>query len=310
MCTALHIHGCFGRTLDLEHTYGEQVVLTPDSFVLPMRHRPALTHHYAILGMAAVVDGFPLYYDGVNQHGLAMAGLNFPHSAVYPTAQNDGRDVASVELIPYVLGTCADLRQARDALAEIRVCDTAFSDVFPPTGLHWMVADATGSLVVEATAAGVQVYDNPVGVMTNEPPFPDQLRHWANFAYLSANEPTPTPPRLGRGSGALGLPGDFTSPSRLVRAAFAAAHSEADGDPIGAFFHAIGTVEVPRGCLRLPNGKRVITQYTACMPLDDPSYVFRTYNGKHLHGIRLCHPQGRDLVTYPLPHDEDICWEN
>ena len=172
MCTAMHIHGCFGRTLDLEHTYGEQVVLTPASFVLPMRHRPALTHHYAILGMAVVADGFPLYYDGVNECGLAMAGLNFPHSAVYAPARNDGQDVASFELIPYVLGGCATVAEAKEALADIRVCDTAFSAAFPPTGLHWMVADATASIVVESTAEGLQVYHNPIGVMTNEPPFP------------------------------------------------------------------------------------------------------------------------------------------
>lgn len=310
MCTAMHIHGCFGRTLDLEHTYGEQVVLTPRGFALAMRHRPALTQHYAILGMAAVTEGFPLYFDAVNECGLAMAGLNFPHSAMYAPAHNDGQDVASFELIPYVLGGCVDLREAREALADIRVCDTAFSAAFPPSGLHWMVADATGSLVVEATAAGLSVYDNPIGVMTNEPPFPAQLRHWEGFANVSAHEPDPTPAHLGRGSGSLGLPGDFTSPSRLVRAAFVAAHSEADGDPVGAFFRAIDTVAVPRGCLRLPNGKRVMTQYASCMPLHEPSYIFHTYDGKNIHGVRMTEVEGRELVTYPLPGNEDICWEN
>lgn len=310
MCTALHIHGCFGRTLDLEHTHGEQVVLTPRGVTLAMRHRPALTHHYAMLGMTVVADGFPLYYDGVNECGLAMAGLNFPHSAVYAPAHNDGRDVASFELIPYVLGGCATIAEAKEALADVRVCDTAFSAAFPPTGLHWMVADATASIVVESTAAGLQVYDNPIGVMTNEPPFPDQLAHWATFAHLTANEPAVTPPRLGRGSGSLGLPGDFTSPSRLVRAAFMAAHSEDDGDPIGAFVHAIETVAVPRGCLRLPNGQQVMTQYTSCMSLREPRYIFRTYDGKTLRGVRLSEVEGQELVTYPLPQRDGVCWEN
>lgn len=308
MCTAVHIHGCFGRTLDLEHTYGEQVVLTPRRFVLPMRHRPHLTEHYAILGMATVAQGFPLYYDGVNEKGLAMAGLNFPHSAVYPPPREG--DVASFELIPYVLGTCADLGEVKAALAEMRVCDTAFSAAYLPAGLHWMAADNNRSIVVEATAHGLQVYDNPIGVMTNEPPFPDQLRHWESFRYLTADEPATTPPRLGRGSGSLGLPGDFTSPSRLVRAAFVAAHSEAQGDPVGAFFRAIDTVAVPRGCLRLPNGKQVITQYASCIQLNEPNYIFRTYHGKIFHGIHMAGVEGQDLVTFPLPHHEDISWEN
>ena len=171
MCTALHAHGCFGRTLDLEHTYAEQVVLTPRDFPFAWRHLPATKEHYAILGMAMVVDGYPLYYDGVNACGLAMAGLRFPHSCAYVAAREG--DVASFELIPYVLGRCATVDEAKTALAQVRIGDTAFSDAYPPSPLHWMVADERKSIVVEATAEGVQVYDNPVGVLTNEPPFPD-----------------------------------------------------------------------------------------------------------------------------------------
>lgn len=308
MCTAMHIHSCFGRTLDLEHTYGEQMVLTPQQFPLPMRHRSVLTEHYAILGMAAVAEGFPLYYDGVNECGLAMAGLNFPHSAIYATAREG--DVASFELIPYILGTCADVTEAKTALTTVRVCDTAFSAAYPPSKLHWMVADATASIVVEATAAGLQVYDNPIGVMTNEPPFPHQLAHWENFAHLTNREPEITPPRIGRGSGSLGLPGDYTSPSRLVRGAFAAAHSEAEGDPVGQFFRVLDTVAVPRGCLRLPSGKQVVTQYASCMELNEPNYVFRTYDGKIFHGVRMTAVTGRELVCYPLSRRDGIMWEN
>lgn len=297
MCTALHVHGCFGRTLDLEYGYGEQVVLTPRHFPLPMRHRPPLTAHYAILGMATVAEGFPLYYDGVNEHGLGMAGLNFPHSGVYTPAREG--DVASFELIPYVLGQCQSVDEAKACLAKIRVCDTAFSADFPPTRLHWMVADATASVVVEMVAQGLQVYDNPIGVMTNEPTFDRQLAHWESFAHLTAQEPTPTPPHLGRGSGSVGLPGDFTSPSRLVRAAFAAAHSVAEGDPVGQFFQVMATVEVPRGCVRLPDGQYVISRYTACMDLSHRTYHYRTYTDQRITAVEM-NPHGSDLHVYPL----------
>ena len=307
MCTAMKIGGLFGRTLDLEYGYAEQVVLTPREFTLAMRHRPDLTEHYAILGMATVAEGVPLYYDAVNEHGLAAAGLNFPHSGRY-SAPKEG-DVASFELIPYLLGTCATVAEARAILTEVRVCNTAFSAAYAPTKLHWMVADATESIVVESTAAGLRVYRNPIGVMANEPTFDRQLAHWASFAYLSHREPSPTPPSLGRGSGSLGLPGDFTSPSRLVRAAFVAAHSEAADDPVGQFFHAIGAVEVPRGCLRLPDGRWVTSRYTSCMDMGTAAYYYRTYDCHRIQAVRLADPHGDALRTYPLPRGEDIRWQ-
>lgn len=296
MCTAMKIDGLFGRTLDLEYTYNEQVVLCPREFPLVMRHLPPLTRHHAILGMATVAEGFPLYYDALNECGLAMAGLNFPHSGRYAA---EG-EVASFELIPYVLGICADVEEAKRLLATIRVCDTAFSAAYPPTRLHWMVADATQSIVVESTAAGMRVYDNPVGVMTNEPPFPRQLAHWSDFAALTAEEPTPTPPHLGRGSGSVGLPGDFTSPSRFVKAAFVAAHSEAGDDPVGQFFHAMATVEVPRGCLRLPDGRWVVSQYTSCMDLRKKVYHYRTYGSRHVASVEMDKGDGDALCAYAL----------
>ena len=307
MCTAMKMGNLFGRTLDLEYGYAEQVVMTPRCFTLPMRHRPDLTEHYAMLGMATVAERFPLYYDGVNEHGLGMAGLNFPHSGWYvPAAEGD---VASFELIPYVLGNCATVEEVKRLLAGVRVCDTAFSGDFPPTRLHWMVADATASIVVEMVAQGLRIYNNPIHAMTNEPTFDRQLAHWEGFAHLTAQEPTPTPSHLGRGSGSLGLPGDFTSPSRLVRAAFAAAHSVADGDPVGQFFHVMSTVEVPRGCLRLTDGRYVVSRYTSCMDLNEKAYYYRTYGCTRIHAVRMT-AEGETLVAYDLPTGEDVTWEN
>ena len=163
------------------------------------------------------------------------------------------------------------------------------------------MADATASVVVEMVAQGLRIYDNPIGVMTNEPTFDRQLSHWESFAHLTAQEPTPTPPHLGRGSGSVGLPGDFTSPSRLVRAAFAAAHSVAEGDPMGQFFHVMATVEVPRGCVRLPDGQYVISRYTACMDLTRRVYHYRTYTDQRVTVVEM-NPHGSALHVYPLSH--------
>lgn len=306
MCTAMKIGDLFGRTLDLEYTYGERVVSCPRDFALAMRHRPALTHHHAMLGMATIAEGYPLYYDAVNEYGLAMAALHFPHSGQYAA---EG-EVASFELIPYVLGTCVTVREAKKALADLRVCGTAFSADFPPTRLHWMVADVTAAIVVEATAEGLNVYDNPVGVMTNEPPFPQQLAQWEQYAHLTHHEPTETPPHLGRGSGSVGLPGDFTSPSRFVRAAFVATHSEAEDNAVGQFFEAMATVTVPRGCLCLPDGGRVVSRYTSCMDLRQRMYYFRVYGQQRLHAVGLTEPDGDALAAYPLPTCDSVARQN
>ena len=312
MCTALHAHGCFGRTLDLEYTYAEQVVATPRHFPLPMRHRSPLTDHYAILGMATVAEGFPLYYDAVNECGLAMAGLNFPHSGRYvPAAEGD---VASFELIPYVLGRCNNVAEAKALLENVRVCDIPFSADFPPTRLHWMVADEKRSLVVESTARGLTVHDNPMGVMTNEPPFPHQLSHLALYANLTAAEPTggwQTP--VSRGAGAVGLPGDFSSPSRFVRAAFALTHADTPADTparVNQFFHILGAAEVPRGCVRLPDGRTVVSHYTCCMDPVEGVYYYRTYHNPRVCAVRLMAEESTELQCFPLQQTFDVCRQN
>jgi len=305
MCTAIHqqTQGLFGRTLDLEHTYNEQVVVTP---------RGHLGNRYALLGTATVAEGYPLYYDALNEAGLAMAGLNFPHSAHYPPAKEGAENVAVYALIPSLLGQCGSVEEAVTWLGQRHLCNRAFSPDYPAATLHWMIADKLRSVVVESTAAGVQVYDNPVGVMTNEPPFPQQLKHWAEFAYLSHREPAVTPLEMGRGSGCLGLPGDYTSPSRFVRAAFGVAGSAPGEDPVGQFFHLMSTVEVPRGAVVLPGGTPVVSHYTCCMDLQNGVYYYRTYGGGRIRAVAL-RPEdtiGQRLTCHPHHKTPDVAWEN
>ena len=317
MCTAIFYApgGLFGRTLDLEHTYAEQVTITPGRYPLRFRRLSTVTDHYAIIGMATVADGYPLYYDGMNEKGLAAAALNFPRSAVYPSPQEGQENLASFELIPYLLGRCATVEEAQGCLARLHLCDEAFGDALPSTPLHWMLADRTRSVVVESTAEGLRVYDNPVGVMTNEPPFPHQLTHLAHYAHLSADEPRGTwQAAVSRGAGAVGLPGDFSSPSRFVRAAFALAHADLPADPlarVNRFFRTLATVEVPRGCVRLPNGKAVVSHYTCGMDLAGGVYYYRTYENPRLCALRLPADNAATTpITFALQKENDVCWQN
>lgn len=252
MCTAAtYKTKCFyfGRNLDYERGFGEQVVITPRRFPLPMRHLPDLTRHYAMIGMASVQDGYPLYYDAVNEKGLCMAGLNFVRSAVYGPCAPGKANVAQFELIPWLLGRCATAAEARDLLAESRITDDAFLPGLPPARLHWLLADREQCFAVEQTAEGLRVYEDPAGVLTNEPPFPMQLFRLNDYAQLSPQPPenrfSPALPleTYSRGMGAMGLPGDLSSPSRFVRTAFTRLNSrsgDGEAESVSQLLHILG----------------------------------------------------------------------
>ena len=288
MCTAVAFSGVgryFGRNLDVEQPYGEQVVVTPRRFSFPLRYLPSMTAHHALIGMAVVARGVPLYFEATNERGLSMAGLSFPGEAVYH-APTDGKDnVCPFELIPWVLVRCADVAQAREALARVQVVDTPFSPEMPLTPLHWLVADGNGSLTVESVAAGLRVYENPVGVLTNSPPFPYHMTRLRDFSALHESAPNDRlcpgvslePYSLGMG--ALGLPGDFSSPSRFVRAVFVKSRSRCvpEGEEVAQFFHVLSAVAMPKGCVRTDSGTYEYTRYSSCCRTDRGVYYYTTY---------------------------------
>lgn len=306
MCTAVWDggNGLFGRTLDLEYTYDEQVVVSRGE---------RWGGPYAMVGTATVAEGYPLYYDAVNQRGLAMAGLHFPRSCVYPPPRDGTENVGSYALIPTLLARCTTVTEAVAEMERLHLCDTPFSPAYPPTPLHWMMADRERTAVIEATAEGVRVMDNPAGVMANEPPLPHQLTHLSHYAHLSPRQPAgqwQSP--VSRGGGAVGTPGDYTSPARFVRAAFGAAHAPAEEPErkIGACFRRMATVEVPRGWVQAEDGRWVVTHYTSCMDLQRGVYYYRTYGCHRITAVGLRIPNGEDVTCYPLRRQEDILWEN
>ena len=324
MCTAAtYKTKCFyfGRNLDYERGFGEQVVITPRLFPLPMRHLPDLTRHYAMIGMASVQDGYPLYYDAVNEKGLCMAGLNFVRSAVYGPCAAGKANVAQFELIPWLLGSCATLAEVRTLLAKTNIVNIPFSEQLPLAQLHWLIADKTGSIVVESTADGLHIYDNPVGVLTNNPPFPQQLFALNNYRALSPRTPAVAfadgldLPVYSRGLGALGLPGDLSSQSRFVRAAFVRMNAKSgsgEAESVGQFFHILHAVEQQRGCCELDGGKYEITLYTSCCNADRGIYYYTTYGNHQITAVDM-HRENLDgdrLVRYPLVQGEQIALQN
>ena len=238
-----------GRTLDYEFSYGEQITITPRKYPFAFRHDGMPDTHYAIIGMAHVAGGYPLYYDAVNEKGLGMAGLNFVGNAVYAEVQDGKHNIAQFEFIPWILSRCADLKEAKETLADMNLVGTPFSEQFPTAQLHWMIADETGSIVVESMADGLKIHDNPVGVLTNNPSFEMQMFNLNNYMHLSEKQPEnhfakEVPLQAySRGMGALGMPGDLSSMSRFVRVAYTRMHAvsgKGEEDSVGQFFHILG----------------------------------------------------------------------
>lgn len=324
MCTAVTYTAkdvYFGRTLDIECSYGEEVVITPRHFPLRFRCTAGSDSHYAVIGMAHVAQGYPLYYDAVNEKGLCMAGLRFAGNAVYGKVTHGRENVAAFEFIPWLLGRCGTVAEARECLARLHITDTPFSAELPPAPLHWMIADCEGALTVEATADGLRVYDNPVGVLTNNPPFPEQVSRLNDYMHLSPREPSNTfsdalpLTRYSRGMGAIGLPGDLSSASRFVRAAFVRANSHSESDEVASvsqFFHILDAVEQPRGCCVLDDGVYEITLYTSCCNATRGIYYYTTYDNRRITAVDLHREDldGATLVRYPLLLSQDIRQQN
>lgn len=311
----------FGRTLDYDFSYGEEITITPRNYVFSFKHMEKLKQHYAMIGMAHVEDDYPLYYEAVNEKGLGMAGLNFVGNAVYGKEIKGKENMATFELIPWILGKCATVREARALLENINLTDTPFNENLPVAQLHWILADREEVITLESVKKGLRIYDNPVGVLANNPPFEEQMFQLNNYMHLSPKSPKNSFSRelplhiYSRGMGALGLPGDLSSQSRFVRAAFVKMNSvsgDSEAESVAQFFHILGSVDQQRGCCELEDGKYEITIYTSCCNTDKGIYYYNTYENHQITAVYLDRENldGELLVRYPMIREEQIYNQN
>ncbi len=324
MCTAatyLTKYHYFGRTLDFDFSYQESVTITPRAYPLHFRKVQDLKTHYAMIGMAYVVADYPLYYDATNEKGLSMAGLYFAGNADYKQEKSHYDNVAPFEFIPWILGQCSNIAQARRMLGRVNLIEEHFSKELPLSPLHWIISDRSGSLTVESVKDGLKIYDNPVGVLTNNPSFDYQMFHLNNYRKLSIDTPENTfsdkldLATYSRGMGAMGLPGDLSSMSRFVKVAFTKMNSlsgDSESESISQFFHILGSVEQQRGCVRMGEGQYEITLYTSCCNTDRGIYYYTTYENHQITAVDMHREEldGDRLVAYPLVKGQQVLWQN
>ena len=324
MCTAVTYKTndhYFGRNLDLEYSYKETVTITPRNYEFEFRKVDNIKNHYAIIGMAYVAEDFPLYCDAINEKGLGMAGLNFPGNADYKEIELGKRNIAPFEFIPYILSQCSNIKEAKKLLEEINIAQINFSDELPVSPLHWIIADKESAITVESVKDGLKVYDNPVGVLTNNPTFDIHLFNLNNYMSLSTEKPINNFSKelnletYSRGMGAMGLPGDLSSASRFVKATFTKMNSKSgnsESESISQFFHILESVYQQRGCVHMGGDQYEITIYTSCCNLDKGIYYYTTYENNQISGIDMNKENldSSDLINYNLIKGQQVLMQN
>lgn len=324
MCTAITLKTkdhYFGRNMDYEFSYQETVTVTPRNFPFHFRKVNALLSHYAMIGIAYVVEDYPLYYDATNEKGLSIAGLNFPENAVYQPLAENKDNIAPFELIPWILGQCANVEEVKQLLGKMNPAKINFSEKLPASPLHWLISDSETAITLEAMADGLHIYENPVGVLTNNPPFDYQMFSLNNYMPLTKETPENTFSEelslktYSRGMGAMGLPGDLSSMSRFVKAAFTKMNSVSGASEeasVSQFFHVLKSVEQQRGCVHMGNGQYEITIYSSCCNTDKGIYYYTTYENSQITAVDM-HRENLDaekLVSYPLVDTQQIYYQN
>lgn len=325
MCTSVTYHtrnSYFGRNLDYDCSYQEVITITPRHYTISLRHHEPITEHYAMIGMATVMDDYPLYYDATNEYGLSIAGLNFTGYAHYDMPIADGKNIASFELIPWLLATCKTLADVRHALDGLTVTHEHFAPDLPASPLHWMIADKHGCLVYEYTTTGGHLYDNPVGVLTNNPPFPYHLTHLQDYLHVSNGPlvnhllPHADIAPYSRGMGAIGLPGDLSSASRFIRAAYTKLNSVSADDEASSVqqcFAILDSVAQAKGCCLVSTDTKgaplyEYTLYSSCCNMDKGIYYYKTHENSNITAVNMYHAylDGGELVTYELQREWEV----
>jgi len=324
LCTAITFKTndfYFGRNLDLEYHYNEEVVITPRNFPFSFRNKKELLSHYSIIGMATVSNNYPLYYEATNEKGLSLAGLNFPQNAFYYPESEVKENIAPFELIPRILGQCATVDEATEDLKHINLLNISFSDAFPASPLHWLLADKNRSVTIEPMHDGLKIYENPIGVLTNNPPFDFHMHNLGNYMNITSQPPEN---RFSKklslipcsvGMGAIGLPGDPSSASRFIKAVFTKFNSvcgNSEEESVSQFFHILGSVVQQRGVTCVKENEYEYTLYSCCCNTDKGIYYYITYENSRITAIdmRRENLNGNKLITYPLITSNQILYQN
>ncbi|WP_442283049.1 linear amide C-N hydrolase [Variovorax sp. M-6] len=298
----------YGRTMEFAFPLQSSAIVVPRQYAMAAtgpEGKPGMAwkSRYAVVGVNAL--GITTVIDGMNEKGLAGGALYFPGFAGYadPAKTHPAKSLAPWDFIGWALTSFATVAEVKAALSGILIVDVKQPNlgIVPP--LHYTLHDASGaSIVVEPVDGVLKVYDNPLGVMTNSPPFDWHMTNLRNYVKLSAaNAPdlklegqTITP--LGQGSGMLGIPGDPTPPSRFVRAlgyTLSAQRRQGGIESVRLTEHILNNFDIPIGWIKEGSGNETskvpleYTQWSTIADLSNRKFYVKTYDDPTLRSIDL-----------------------
>ena len=302
MCSGIRFsdhngHMYFGRNLDWSTGYGEKVVITPRNYRYNSAFLGELPVKYALIGMAIIEENVPLYFDCANEAGLAIAGLNFPGYARYESqAVDEKTNVSAYEFPLWVAMNFSTVDEAEAALKNVAIVDHPINEKYPSSLLHWIIGDKDRSIVVEYTENGMEIFDNDVDVLTNQPGYNWHHENLRNYLNLDSRMPEKVTWRstdftaFGSGSLMRGIPGDYYSPSRFVRLAYLNTHypvKDDEAENVSRLFHSLAGVAMIDGAAAMSDGQFEKTIYTGGYSTVTKTYYYNTYEDPSIKSVAL-----------------------
>ncbi|PRP50842.1 linear amide C-N hydrolase [Bacillus halotolerans] len=305
MCTSLTLETAdckhvLARTMDFAFQLGTEVILYPRRYSWNSEaDGKAHQTQYAFIGMGRKLGNI-LFADGVNENGLSCAALYFPGYAEYEkTIREDIVHIAPHEFVTWALSVCKSLDDVKEKIRSLTIVEKKLDLLDTVLPLHWILSDRTGrSLTIEPRADGLKVYDNQPGVMTNSPDF---IWHVTNLQQYTGIRPKQLESKemgglalsaFGQGLGTVGLPGDYTPPSRFVRAVYLKEHLVPAADEtkgVTAALQILANMTIPKGAVITEKDEIHYTQYTSVMCNDTGNYYFHHYDNRQIQKVNLFH---------------------
>lgn len=315
-----------GRTLEFGKPIDTSIAFIPRGYPFvgtpPQGKGLNFKAKYAVIG-AIAFDEISIL-DGINEKGLSVGTFYFPGFAGYTetTSENRSKSLSPTEFPNWIITQFATVEEVRAALPSVVIAPTPLKDwENAPPPLHYVVFDLSGkSIVIEPVAGQLKIYDNPLGILTNSPEFPWHMTNLRNYIHLSTTNPAPIEidgvklSAFGHGAGMMGMPGDFTPPSRFVRAALyshAADIPENIDEAILQVFHVLNQFDIPKGALRGTEEGKTYYDYTLLTSARDPHnlrYYFKNYEDQSIRVVDLkaFDFNGKSVKRLPVTGKEKI----
>ena len=329
MCTAITLkskdqHHFLARNYDFVKGAELRVALAPRRFsYLNKLTNNSIPSKYAVLGMSVSSDGYFIFADGVNEKGLTCAILELPSQNIWADQLIEEKEnILPYDVTFWILANFTTVKELKEGLKNLNIVAPLDDQGALATQVHWLVSDATGdSIVIEKTRTSFRAYYNKVGVLTNSPTYDWHLTNLNRYLNVSNKQSDSVKwgnellKPYSQGFGGLGLPGDYSSSSRFVKASFLRNHIDLDVDyeeGILECFHILNSVAVLEGVVQTRSNESFITLYTSCICSNQQIYYYSTYTNPQIYAIDLKKEalDGNTLKFYSYPDQLIIHHQN